>query len=1006
MGYSNGQVTAMNEVFGRPMGPYILLEQLGKGGMAQVYNAFDPRVDRNVAIKVILLKHSSPEFRKWFEEEAHTLAGLAHTNIVRVYDYGIHENQPYLVMEYAPGGNLQELMQKKMPWQTAAAILAPIAQALEYVHSQGIVHRDVKPSNILLHEDFSPVLADFGILKILRSEDEKNDPVINEWLGTSEYMAPEASENKFDFRADIYSLGVVFYEMVTGRKPYIANSAIALAVMHNMGKLTLPTQIDKTIPKFVEQAILRAVQKTPENRYESMGHFAEVLHLIAKGKVDQQWQISRLIQRKEKVPFSRSVITLSLLIIVGVLAISYGTYAMLTGTGPFHPTSSLTPSLAAASPTLMPQKGLTPTSTTASSTALAWTATPEPITPFPANSSVVGDFPAIPINTISAADVNPAGFQEKVRWGVGGVNVAKWSPDGKMIALGTTNGIFIYDTASQTIVRFIDAGFNVAALAFHPRSTEIMVGGADGTAQAWDYQSGKFLREYTYRVNPSANIPAGGVSISVIKYSPVSNQVAVGHENGVINVYQADKKEPDLVMANYRTVKDLAFSYDGRFIFAGNKTNNIDIWNLLNGTKDARSLSNPGTVSKLSISGNGGFLLAGGGGNGSVYLWDPISRTLLISFLTQGGIATDFGIASDNSLVAIGLDSGAVEIFEMPAEYTTPPLPLRTIQSHADPLLSLEFSPDGLLFAVANHEEGMKIWNAGDASSGSSLALSLRAIEEIQLSSDGLWLATAHADGVMRLWSVQEARLVLQEVGSLPKGVPFSPDTRYLAFIQPAGRNKSNIRIVDLATRTILDNQLGSIPSSFVQFSADSKLLVNGNTSSAMIWDVTTWEHLSIFMGGTTDGCRQYFTPQNHFLTLLSGAGVMFDNSSTVLQMCGTNPQGAILKYFFKNQNLLLFVKVNGELWIGNSNSRDLSSLNSQDSYPNSDDIFLAGHQQSGWYAYVSDARIIIRNINGSPTSTQIGGQQDYGYRLAFSPDAGLMALGSRYGSIHIWSMP
>ena len=161
----------MNEVFGRKLGQYVLLEQLGEGGMAKVYNAFDARVERNVAIKVILpSKRTSNVFLKQFEQEAKALANLTHTNIVKVLNYGVQDGQPYLVMEYIPGGTLKEALHQKLPWQTAAAILAPIARALDYVHQQQIVHRDVKPSNILLQDDFSPMLSDFGILKLLEGK--------------------------------------------------------------------------------------------------------------------------------------------------------------------------------------------------------------------------------------------------------------------------------------------------------------------------------------------------------------------------------------------------------------------------------------------------------------------------------------------------------------------------------------------------------------------------------------------------------------------------------------------------------------------------------------------------------------------------------------------------------------------------------------------------------------------------------------------------------------------
>jgi len=202
----------MNDVFGKQLGQYVLLEQIGEGGMAKVYNALDTRRESNVAIKVILpSKRSTQVFLEQFKMEAQSLAKLTHTNIVKVLNYGIENEQPYLVMEYVPGGTLKDAMNQKLPWQTAAAILAPVARALEYVHRQQIVHRDVKPSNILLQEDFRPMLSDFGILKLLETKEEKVSSAIGVGVGTPEYMSPEQGMGKdVDFRADIYSLGLVF----------------------------------------------------------------------------------------------------------------------------------------------------------------------------------------------------------------------------------------------------------------------------------------------------------------------------------------------------------------------------------------------------------------------------------------------------------------------------------------------------------------------------------------------------------------------------------------------------------------------------------------------------------------------------------------------------------------------------------------------------------------------------------------------------------------------------
>jgi len=188
--------------------------------MATVYKAYVTCLERNAAVKIILpQKQQSEKFLKRFECEAKALAGLSHPNIVKVLDYGDYDGVPFIVMEYVHGGTLKKKLGKPIPWAEAADLLAPIAWALEcaHKHPQKIVHRDVKPSNILLTQSGEPMLSDFGVAKILETEETMDLTGTGVGVGTPEYMSPEQGlGHGVDHRADIYALGVVFYEMVSG----------------------------------------------------------------------------------------------------------------------------------------------------------------------------------------------------------------------------------------------------------------------------------------------------------------------------------------------------------------------------------------------------------------------------------------------------------------------------------------------------------------------------------------------------------------------------------------------------------------------------------------------------------------------------------------------------------------------------------------------------------------------------------------------------------------------
>ena len=276
-------------MLGKSIGRYHILEQLGEGGMATVYKAFDTRLERDVAVKVIhpVRKHSM-KFLNRFEREAKALAQLSHPNIVKVLDYGEYEELPYIVMEYIPGGTLKKKLGRPMPWDKAARLLAPIARALDYAHQRNIIHRDVKPSNILITESGEPTLSDFGIAKMIELEETIDLTGTGVGVGTTEYMAPEQGMGEgIDHRADIYSLGIVFYELITGQKPYRADTPMGIVIKHINNPLPRPKKIVSNIPKSVEGVLFKALEKKPNNRFQSMGSFGDVLDKIGQGQVKE-----------------------------------------------------------------------------------------------------------------------------------------------------------------------------------------------------------------------------------------------------------------------------------------------------------------------------------------------------------------------------------------------------------------------------------------------------------------------------------------------------------------------------------------------------------------------------------------------------------------------------------------------------------------------------------------------------------------------------------------------
>jgi serine/threonine protein kinase len=275
----------MPNLSGQYLGRYHLIEQLGEGGMAVVYRAYDTRLEREVAVKIIRQSAFPPEMMegvlKRFEREAKSLARLSHPNIVKVHDFGEHEGSPFLVLEYLPGGTLKEKLGKPLPWPEAMRLLLPIVRGIAYAHERGIIHRDIKPANILISESGEPMLSDFGIAKILEMGQMTALTGSGMAIGTPEYMAPEQWTGETSPQSDLYSLGIVLYEMITGRKPYVADTPAAILLKQATEPLPRPSQFASGLPESVEWVLVKTLARNPEDRYKDVKALVEAMESLS-----------------------------------------------------------------------------------------------------------------------------------------------------------------------------------------------------------------------------------------------------------------------------------------------------------------------------------------------------------------------------------------------------------------------------------------------------------------------------------------------------------------------------------------------------------------------------------------------------------------------------------------------------------------------------------------------------------------------------------------------------
>jgi len=300
----------MTDSLPEKLGKYKIIAEAGRGNFAAVYKAVDTTLDRTVALKVLAphLLWDYPLVQR-FQREVRVAANLDHPNIVTIYEVSQIEGVYFIAMQFLEGRTLSRILETEgpLPVSQAQAIVEQVASALDYARARGFVHRDVKPSNVIVAEDGRATLADFGLVKAGEGTKLSTTGVV---FGTPEYMSPEQAQGeKVDQRSDIYSLGIMLFEMLTGQVPFEADTPLEVPIKHLTAALPLPREVNPDIPEPMEQVILKAMAKAPEDRYQWVSEMAEALRRAVEGEAEERVEEQiEIVEEEGKEPDLESLI--------------------------------------------------------------------------------------------------------------------------------------------------------------------------------------------------------------------------------------------------------------------------------------------------------------------------------------------------------------------------------------------------------------------------------------------------------------------------------------------------------------------------------------------------------------------------------------------------------------------------------------------------------------------------------------------------------------------------
>jgi WD40 repeat protein/tRNA A-37 threonylcarbamoyl transferase component Bud32 len=810
----------------RYIGDYELLDELGRGGMGVVYKARQGKLNRLVALKMILAgEYVGEKDVARFRTEAEAVARLQHPNIVQIFEVGEHDGHPYFSLEFVDGGSLaQKLDGTPLPPQKAARLMETLARAMHAAHQAGVVHRDLKPANVLLTADGTPKITDFGLAKKLDADAGQTQS--GAIMGTPSYMAPEQAGGKskeIGPAADTYALGAILYELLTGRPPFKASTPLDTVLQVVGDEPVPPRKLQSKTPRDLETICLKCLQKAPGKRYATAADLAEDLRRFQAQVPIQARPVGRL-ERGVKWAKRRPAVA-------GLLAALVLAALGLVGGGAWF-TISLQNALGAAKDSAQAErlaKEKAEWLAYAGQIALAqreW------------QDGSVGQARDL----LAASQVNLRGWeydylatlfnknQRTLRGHTSRVTSVAFSPDGNRLASGSAdNTVKVWDarTGLETLTLKGHSG-QVNCVAFSPDGKRLVSSSDDDTIKVWDAQTGR----------ETITLNRHNGSVRSVAFSPDGKRLVSGEWDGAIVVRDAQTgKETFTLKAHTQPVNSIAFSADGKRLVSCSGDNTVKVWDTQTG-KETLTLRAPTTMpNSVAFSPNGKWLVSGGE-DGTIKVWDAHTGQEILTLKGRTGPVLSVAFSPDGKrLVSGGDNDGAIKMWDAQTGQA-----IFTLKGHTVYVRSVAFSPDGKRLISGSEDGTVKVWDAHTSQEPLTLKGHIGWVRSVAFSPDGKRLVSGGQDGTLKVWDARTGQQILtlkgHNAGSL--SAAFSLDGKRLVSV---GDNDGAIKMWDAQSgqeTLILKGNVRFMVRS-VAFSPDSKRLVSGSWGGAIVvWDAQT----------------------------------------------------------------------------------------------------------------------------------------------------------------------